>query len=57
MRYAENKYRQDKTYELKHDEFRRLRQLKCEIVTRNKTSYYRKKLNESGKDSSQDYGH
>ena len=43
---------QDKTNELKHNEFRRLRQLECELVTRTKTIYYQKKLNECGNDSS-----
>ena len=55
MRHAEKKYRQDKTNELKHNEFRRQRQLKCEIVTRTKASYYKKKLKECGKDSSKIY--
>ena len=56
MRYAEKKYRQDKTNEIKHNEFRRLRQFKCELVTRTKAFYYMKKLNECGKDSSKIYG-
>ena len=30
MRHAEKKYSQDKANELKHDEFRRLRRLKCD---------------------------
>ena len=54
MRHAEKKYRQDKTQELKHNEFRRQRQLKCEPVTRTKELYY-KKLNEFGNDSSKIY--
>ena len=51
MRHAEKKYTQDKTNELKHNQLRRLRQLKWELVTRTKALYY-KKLNECGKDSS-----
>ena len=52
MRLAEKKYGQDKTNELKHNEFRRQRQLKCELVTRTKALYYKKKLSECGNDSS-----
>ena len=52
MRLAEKKYRQDKINELKHNEFQRLRQLKCELVTRTKALYNKKKLNQSGNDSS-----
>ena len=33
MRRAEKKYRQEKTNELKHNEFRRVRQLKPELAT------------------------
>ena len=32
MRQAETKYGQEKTNELKHNKFRRLRRLKCEKV-------------------------
>ena len=39
-RHAENRYRHDETKEIKHIEFRRLRQLKCELVTRTKALYY-----------------
>ena len=56
MRHAEKKYRQDKTNEIKHNEFLRLRQLKCELVTRTKALYYKKKLKECGNDSSKIYG-
>ena len=55
MRHAEKKYRQDKTNELKRNEFRRLRHLKCELVTRTKALYYNK-LNECGNNSSKCYG-
>ena len=55
MRHAEKKYRQDKTNELKNNEFRRLRQLKCELVNRTKALYYKKKLNKYGNDSSKIY--
>ena len=56
MRHAKKKYRQDKTEENKHNEFRRLRQLKCELLIRIKALYYKKKLNEGGNDSSKFYG-
>ena len=46
MRHAENKYGKEKANELKHNDFRRLRQFKCELVTRTKELYYMKKLNE-----------
>ena len=54
-RHVKKKYGQDKTNELKHNEFRRLRQLKCEIVTRAIALCYKKKLNECVKDSSKIY--
>ena len=56
MRHAEKKYRPDKTAELKHYEFRRLRPLKCELVTRTLVLCYMKKLNGCGKYSSNIYG-
>ena len=56
MRHAEKKYRQGKTNELKHNEFRRLCQLKCDVVTRTKALYDKKKLKECGNDSSKTYG-
>ena len=40
MRNTENKYWQDKTNELKNNEFRRIHQLICELVARTKTLYY-----------------
>ena len=52
MRHAEKKYRQDKTNERKHNEFRLLHKLKYELVTRAKALYYNMKLNECGNDSS-----
>ena len=39
LRHEEKKYRQDKANELKHNEFRPLRHLKCELVTRTKALY------------------
>ena len=36
LTHAEKKYRQDKENELKHNEFRSLGQIKCELVTRTK---------------------
>ena len=45
LRHAEKKYAQDKTNELKPNEFRWLRDLKCELCTWTKTLYYKKKLN------------
>ena len=56
MRNVEKKHRRDKTNQLKHNDFRPLRQLKSELVTRTKALYYKKKLNESGSDSSKIYG-
>ena len=41
MRHAEKKYRQDKTNDMKRNEFRQLRQLNCEIVTLTKALYYK----------------
>ena len=55
MRHAK-KYRHDKTNEIKHNEFRRLHHLKCELVTRTKAIYYKRRLNECGNDSSKVYG-
>ena len=56
IRRAEKKYRQVKTNKFKHNELPRLRQLKCESVTRTKSLYYMKKLNECGNGSSKIYG-
>ena len=56
MRHTKNKYREDKKDEMKHNEFRRLRQLKYELGTQTKTLYYKKKLNECGNHSSKIYG-
>ena len=55
MTHDEMKYRQDKTNKLKHNQFRRLRQLKYKLATRTKALYF-KKLNECGNDSSINYG-
>ena len=52
MRHAEKKYMEDKTNELKHNEFRRLGQLKCDWVTLTEALYYKNKLNECGNDAS-----
>ena len=52
IRHAEKKHRQDEANEVKHNEFRRLYQLKCELVTRTTSLYYKKKLNECGKHKS-----
>ena len=51
MKHAEKKSRQDKTIKLKHNEFRWLRQLKYELVTRTKILYYKKKLKKCGYES------
>ena len=56
MRHAEKKSRQDKMNELKHNEFRWLNQSKCELDTRTKALFYKKKLNESWNDSSKFFG-
>ena len=56
MRHAGKIYRQDKTNKNKHNQFRRLRQIKCELVTRTKALYYMKKFNECGNDSSKIHG-
>ena len=56
MRHAEKIYRQDKTNEVKYIEFRRLRQLKRELVTQTKALHYKKKLNKCENDSSKMYG-
>ena len=55
IKHAEKKCRQDKTNELKHNEFRRLYQLKCELVTRTKALYYKKQLIDCRNDSSTIY--
>ena len=51
MRHIEKKYRQHKANELKHNELGRLHKLQCELVTRTKTLYYKKKLDECVNDS------
>ena len=56
MRHAEKKRRQDITNELKHSDFLRLRKIKCELVTRTKALYYKKKLNMCRNDSSKFFG-
>ena len=50
MRHAEKKHRQDKTNEQKYNEFRRLRELKCDQNTQTKALYYKKKLIDCGND-------
>ena len=56
MRHAEKKYRPDKTNEPIHNDFRQIRQLKCELGTRTKALYYKKKLIERGNYSSKFFG-
>ena len=56
-RHAGKKRMQDITNELKHYDFLRLRKIKCEIVTRSKALYYKKKLNKCRNDSSKRFGH
>ena len=36
MRHAEKKYRQDKANQLEHNQVRRQRQLKCDLVSQTK---------------------
>ena len=56
MRHVKKNCKQDKTNELKHSEFQRLRKLKCDLLTRTKAIYYNKKLNECGNALSKIYG-
>ena len=51
LRRAEKKYRRNKNEE-NHTEFKRLRQIKCNLVTSAKRLYYRSKLSNCGNNSS-----
>ena len=57
LRRAENKYRRNKENIESHNEFKRLRNLKCALVTRTKAMYYKNEINSCGNNSSKIFSH
>ena len=56
VRKAEKNFKKFKT-DLYREEFKRLKQIKCDLVTNTKSSYYKKKINDCGSDYKKLYSH